>query len=478
MCSSDLYKPSGDQPQAIIKLVNGIFNKTKDQVLLGATGTGKTFTIANVINEINKPTLVLAHNKTLAGQLYSELKELFPNNHVEYFVSYYDYYQPEAYVAKTDTFIEKDSSINEEIDELRHSATSSLLRYKDVIVVSSVSCIYGIGDKEEYENKMLILNIGMNIERDKVIEKLIEMLYERNNYDFKRGTFRVKGDVLEIIPVNQHGKGIRIEFFGDEIERITEFDSLTGVIINMAATSLMGCQIKEELGSVTIRINGGGPLGSIIAVSDNMGNVRGYLQDGSVDLPLNHLGKLDVKGGVGTDGLLTVIKDNGVDMPFSGKTELVSGEIAEDIAAYYVQSEQVPTVCALGVLVDTDQSVLAAGGFLIQLLPFAPDSCIDELEERIGKMKALTTELLEKGSIENVINDLLDGLDFEILETNEVKYECKCSQTRVEAALLSMGREELKSLWDDDKPISITCNFCDVVYSFTKEKSKNLLEKI
>ena len=225
------YTPSGDQPQAIEKLVEGIKNGEKSQVLLGATGTGKTFTIANVIKEINKPTLVLAHNKTLAGQLYSELKELFPNNHVEYFVSYYDYYQPEAYVAKTDTYIEKDASINDEIDELRHSATSALLNNKDVIVVASVSCIYGIGEIEEYRNKMLVLNIGDKVERNIIIEKLIDMLYERNNLDLKRGSFRAKGDVLEIIPVNQHGKGLRIEFFDDEIERIREFDTLTGAVI-------------------------------------------------------------------------------------------------------------------------------------------------------------------------------------------------------------------------------------------------------
>ena len=224
------YKPSGDQPLAIKKLVDGINSGKKRQVLLGATGTGKTFTIANVIKEVNKPTLVLAHNKTLAGQLYGELKELFPDNHVEYFVSYYDYYQPEAYVAKTDTYIEKDASINDEIDELRHSATSSLLKYKDVIVVASVSCIYGIGEIEEYENKTLTLSVNEEVDRDIIIHKLIDILYERNNIDFKRGTFRVNGDTLEIIPINQHNSGIRVEFFGDEIDRISEFDILTGSI--------------------------------------------------------------------------------------------------------------------------------------------------------------------------------------------------------------------------------------------------------
>ncbi len=226
------YKPSGDQPQAIEKLVDGINEGKKHQVLLGATGTGKTFTIANVIKEVNKPTLVLAHNKTLAGQLYGELKELFPNNRVEYFVSYYDYYQPEAYVAKTDTYIEKDASINDEIDELRHAATAALLNNKDVIVVASVSCIYGIGEIEEYRNKTLTFSVGQNIDRDVVLEKLVEMLYERNNLDLKRGSFRVRGDILEIIPVGQHGKGIRIDFFGDEIEKISEFDTLTGAVLS------------------------------------------------------------------------------------------------------------------------------------------------------------------------------------------------------------------------------------------------------
>ena len=230
------YMPSGDQPQAIKELVEGIKEGKRDQVLLGATGTGKTFTIANVIKEVNKPTLVLAHNKTLAGQLYSELKELFPENHVCYFVSYYDYYQPEAYVPSTDTYIEKDSSINDEIDELRHYATSSLLSYDDVIVVASVSCIYGIGEVEEYRNKMLSLGVGDNVERNTIMTKLIEMMYERNDFDFKRGTFRVKGDVLEIIPAYENTKGYRIEFFGDEIDRISEIDSLTGVVLQNKKT--------------------------------------------------------------------------------------------------------------------------------------------------------------------------------------------------------------------------------------------------
>lgn len=226
------YQPSGDQPKAIKELVDGINSGKREQVLLGATGTGKTFTIANVIKEVNKPTLVLAHNKTLAGQLYSELKEIFPNNRVEYFVSYYDYYQPEAYVPSTDTYIEKDSSINEEIDELRHAATSALISRRDVIVVASVSCIYGIGEVEEYKNKMLTLTVGDEVERNKVLTKLVEMLYERNDLDFKRGTFRVRGDVLEIIPANQKTTGFRIEFFGDEIDRISEIDTLTGVVTN------------------------------------------------------------------------------------------------------------------------------------------------------------------------------------------------------------------------------------------------------
>ena len=226
------YKPSGDQPKAIEELVNGLNENKKYQVLLGATGTGKTFTMANVIAQVNKPTLVLAHNKTLAGQLYGELKELFPNNRVEYFVSYYDYYQPEAYVPSKDLYIEKDSSINDEIDELRHAATSSLLKRKDVIVVASVSCIYGIGEVEEYKNKMLSLSVGDVIDRDELLEKLVNMLYERSTLDFKRGTFRAKGDTIEIIPVYERKNGIRIELFGDEVERISEFDTLTGVILS------------------------------------------------------------------------------------------------------------------------------------------------------------------------------------------------------------------------------------------------------
>ena len=230
------YQPSGDQPEAIEQLVNGIKEGKKHQVLLGATGTGKTFTIANVIKEINKPTLVLAHNKTLAGQLYAELKELFPNNHVEYFVSYYDYYQPEAYVPSSDTYIEKDAAINDEIDELRHSATASLMNYNDVIVVASVSCIYGIGEIEEYKNKTLTLSVNQEIDRDEVLEKLVNMLYERNNIDLKRGSFRVKGDILELVPVSQHGKALRIDFFGDTIDRISEFDTLTGAILSNKKT--------------------------------------------------------------------------------------------------------------------------------------------------------------------------------------------------------------------------------------------------
>lgn len=227
------YKPAGDQPVAIDKLVKGINEGKKSQVLLGATGTGKTFMIANVIERTNKPTLILAHNKTLAGQLYSEFKELFPENHVEYFVSYYDYYQPEAYVPQTDTYIEKDSSINDEIDELRHGATSSLINYRDTIVVASVSCIYGIGEKEEYKNNMLILKQGDNVGRNFIIDRLVSMTYERNQIDFHRGTFRVNGDIIDVIPANERKNGIRIELFGNEVDRICEFDTLTGNIIKV-----------------------------------------------------------------------------------------------------------------------------------------------------------------------------------------------------------------------------------------------------
>ena len=230
------YKPSGDQGPAIDELVEGIKSGKKDQVLLGATGTGKTFTMANVIARVNKPTLVLAHNKTLAGQLYAEFKELFPNNKVEYFVSYYDYYQPEAYVPSKDLYIEKDSSINDEIDELRHAATAAIIDRRDTIIVSSVSCIYNIGEKEEYINKMLNLYVGEHIDRDDILEKLVSMQYERNMMDIKRGTFRVKGDTIEVIPIGEKKSGIRIEMFDDEIEKISLFEPLTGHTISNVRT--------------------------------------------------------------------------------------------------------------------------------------------------------------------------------------------------------------------------------------------------
>ncbi|XDY98986.1 excinuclease ABC subunit UvrB [Bacillus manliponensis] len=225
------YSPQGDQPKAIQELAEGIRNGKKHQVLLGATGTGKTFTISNVIQEVNKPTLVMAHNKTLAGQLYSELKDFFPNNAVEYFVSYYDYYQPEAYVPQTDTFIEKDAQINDEIDKLRHSATSSLFERKDVIIVASVSCIYGLGSPEEYSELVVSLRTGMEKGRDELLHQLVDVQYARNDIDFKRGTFRVRGDVVEIFPASRDEHCIRIEFFGDEIDRIREIDALTGEVI-------------------------------------------------------------------------------------------------------------------------------------------------------------------------------------------------------------------------------------------------------
>ncbi|MDX8288916.1 MULTISPECIES: excinuclease ABC subunit UvrB [Metabacillus] len=224
------YKPEGDQPAAIKQLVQGIKDGKKHQTLLGATGTGKTFTVSNVIQEVNKPTLIIAHNKTLAGQLYSEFKEFFPNNAVEYFVSYYDYYQPEAYVPQTDTFIEKDASINDEIDKLRHSATASLFERKDVIIIASVSCIYGLGSPEEYRDLVVSLRTGMDIERNQLLRKLVDVQYERNDIDFKRGTFRVRGDVVEIFPASRDEQCIRVEFFGDEIDRIREVDALTGEI--------------------------------------------------------------------------------------------------------------------------------------------------------------------------------------------------------------------------------------------------------
>ncbi|MBM7707913.1 excinuclease ABC subunit UvrB [Enterococcus lemanii] len=222
------YQPAGDQPQAIAELVAGVQNKEKAQILLGATGTGKTYTISNVIQQVNKPTLIMAHNKTLAGQLYSEFKEFFPENAVEYFVSYYDYYQPEAYVPSSDTYIEKDSSINDEIDKLRHSATSALLERNDVIVVASVSCIFGLGSPMEYQKQVVSLRTGMEISRDQVLKALIEIQFERNDIDFQRGRFRVRGDVVEIFPASRDERALRVEFFGDEIDRIREVNALTG----------------------------------------------------------------------------------------------------------------------------------------------------------------------------------------------------------------------------------------------------------
>ena len=224
------YKPTGDQPQAIEALVKGFKEGNQFQTLLGVTGSGKTFTMANVIAQLNKPTLIISHNKTLAGQLYSEMKEFFPENAVEYFVSYYDYYQPEAYVPSSDTYIEKDSSVNDEIDKLRLSATASLSERRDVIVVASVSCIYGIGSPTDYMNMIVSLRPGMIKDRDEVIHELINISYERNQIDFTRGKFRVHGDVLEVFPAWESDRAVRIEFFGDEIERIVEIDPLTGMV--------------------------------------------------------------------------------------------------------------------------------------------------------------------------------------------------------------------------------------------------------
>ncbi|MFB5312808.1 excinuclease ABC subunit UvrB [Enterococcus gallinarum] len=225
------YQPAGDQPEAIHQLVDGVVGGKKAQILLGATGTGKTYTVSNLIKEVNKPTLIIAHNKTLAGQLYGEFKEFFPNNAVEYFVSYYDYYQPEAYVPSSDTYIEKDSSINDEIDKLRHSATSSLLERNDVIVVASVSCIFGLGSPIEYAKQVVSLRVGMEKPRDQLLKEMIDIQFERNDIDFQRGRFRVRGDVVEIFPASRDERALRIEFFGDEIDRIREVDALTGEIL-------------------------------------------------------------------------------------------------------------------------------------------------------------------------------------------------------------------------------------------------------
>lgn len=254
------YKPTGDQPEAIEKIINNFNNGINKQVLLGATGTGKTFTMANIIKKYGKKTLILAHNKTLAGQLYNEIKMLFPNNHVEFFISYYDYYQPEAYVPSSDTYIEKDAKINDEIDEMRHSATAALMDYDDVIVIASVSCIYGIGDPEEYKASMLCLRAGETYDKKALMKKLIEMQYNRNEVDFARGSFRSKGDVLEIIQPFSHKEGVRIEFFDDEIERIRLFDITTGEAIEsvkyvniFAATHFMTSKSKLEEGIKRIK---------------------------------------------------------------------------------------------------------------------------------------------------------------------------------------------------------------------------------
>ncbi|MCR4435473.1 MAG: excinuclease ABC subunit UvrB [Clostridiales bacterium] len=255
------YKPCGDQPKAIEELSRGILRGYKHQTLLGVTGSGKTFTMANVIERVQKPTLVIAHNKTLAAQLCSEFKEFFPDNAVEYFVSYYDYYQPEAYIPSTDTYIEKDASINDEIDKLRHSATAALFERRDVIIVASVSCIYGLGDPEDYTDLMISLRPGMQKDRDEVIRKLVDIQYERNEIDFKRGKFRVRGDVLEVFPASSSEKVLRIEFFGDEVERITEVDSLTGEITGVRshiaifpASHYATTRVKMERALATIEV--------------------------------------------------------------------------------------------------------------------------------------------------------------------------------------------------------------------------------
>lgn len=227
------YQPMGDQIEAIQHLTQNIELGISEQTLLGATGTGKTFTIANVIANVNKPTIVLAHNKTLAGQLYAELKSLFPENRVEYFISYYDYYQPEAYVPSKDMYIEKDSSINDEIDQMRHAATQSILERRDTIIVASVSCIYGIGDPEDYENSMLVLRKAEHLKREVLLEKLVSMQFVRNNMNFERGTFRVKGDNVDILPTSESNNGIRVTFFDDEIERIAYFDTTTGKVTKL-----------------------------------------------------------------------------------------------------------------------------------------------------------------------------------------------------------------------------------------------------
>ena len=249
------YKPSGDQPAAIDALVRGVENGERAQVLLGVTGSGKTFTMANIIERTNRPALVLAHNKTLAAQLCSELKEFFPHNAVEFFVSYYDYYQPEAYIERSDIYIEKDSSINDEIDRLRHSATAAILERRDVIIVASVSCIYGIGSPETYRDATISIRTGQTLDRDDLLEKLVSMSYNRNDIDFSRGTFRVRGDIVEVYPIGGLGRAIRIEFFGDEVDRMSEIDVLTGKpVLNVSYEMIFP-------GDAVLRIRGAGADG-------------------------------------------------------------------------------------------------------------------------------------------------------------------------------------------------------------------------
>ena len=364
------FKPTGDQPQAIEELVEGFKKGNQCETLLGVTGSGKTFTMANVIQQLNKPTLIIAHNKTLAAQLYGEFKEFFPNNAVEYFVSYYDYYQPEAYVPSTDTYIEKDSAINDEIDKLRHSATMALMERKDVIIISSVSCIYGLGDPIDYKNMVVSLRPGMIKDRDEVIRKLIEIQYDRNDMDFKRGTFRVRGDVVEVFPASYGDTAVRIEFFGDEVDRITEIDTLTG-------------EVKNRLEHVAIFPNSHYVIppekmeGAIAAIEKELAE-----HNMLVDLGRNDVGKISRPGSVKVDKYMEIQRFSHV--MHIGST--VTGTISEEKDALDVVDAILPAgtlsgapkIRACEIIAELEKEKRGIYGGAVGYLDFAGnvDTCI------------------------------------------------------------------------------------------------------
>ena len=445
------YDMAGDQPQAVEKLAKGVKDGLRYQTLLGVTGSGKTFTMAKVIEKVQMPTLVLAPNKTLAAQLASELREFFPDNAVNYFVSYYDYYQPEAYVPQTDTYIEKDSSINEEVEKMRHAATAALLTRKDVIIVASVSCIYGIGSPQNYADMSVFLDCDVPMDRDDFIYKLIEMQYDRNDYELERGTFRVRGDVVDVFPPYMDDM-LRIEFFGDEIESITQVNRVTGEEV----MTYRSVPIWPASHYVTSRPS---VEKALVSISDELRQRLGELKEN---------GKLDVGGAIG-NGVLGVIKDLKLKEPYVGQVPLQTGEIGDDIAFYFMQSEQVPSVVALGVLVDRDYSIKCAGGFIIQVMPECDEKSLSKLENSIGGLMSVTEMLSKSMTPEEIIKYVMLGFDVDILEEESVRYNCGCSKERMETALVSLGRDTLQEMIDDGKGAELACHFCDNKYSFDTE---------